>query len=397
MKKEVAIIGGGASGLIASIVASRRGHKVTLFEKSKKLGRKILATGNGRCNITNQNISIENYHSSQLSFVKVVLKQFGSNEAKKFFSELGLEMVEEGDKGRLYPMSLQASSVVDFLEDEINSLGVNVVLDFEVKELKKNGDRFSIDNRLFDSVLNSCGSLAMPSLGSSDSGYRLVRDFGHQIVKPFASLVQLTSEDESIKEASGVKLNASIEVIVENEIKTSVIGDLLFTNYGLSGSAILDISRVVSSAISKKQDIYLVVDLLPDLSIDSIKALLKKRQNLDKPIELLLNGLIHKKLIKIILKEANLQLEIKLNSKTINKISYAIKNLKVKVNGTKGVKSCEVMAGGIKTHDIDPKTMESKLTKGLFFSGEVLDVDGDCGGFNLHFAWASGYIAGRNI
>ncbi len=397
MIRNIAVIGAGASGMMASIVASKRGHKVTLFEKSKKVGTKILATGNGRCNITNQNITVQNYHSAHLSFARDILKRFGSEEAKKFFKELGLELVELGEKGRLYPMSLQACSVVDYLEYEVRKLGVEIVLNCEIKKVEKISNKFRILESNFDTILISSGSLAHPSLGSSDSGYQLAKSFGHESIKEFASLVQLVCDDNTFKEASGVKIDAGMELFVDKEPKVSKRGDLLFTNYGLSGSSILDISRFASLASLKKQDVAIVIDLLPDMSLDELKSLLSKRINIQKPIELWLNGLIHKKLIKLILKESNLKVPSQINRKYINKLAYAIKNLKIAVSGTKGVKNAEVMAGGIKTEDINSKTLESKLLEGLFFSGEVLDVDGDCGGFNLHFAWASGYIAGLNL
>ena len=389
MKKRVAIIGGGASGMVTAIVASQNGMSIELFEKSVKVGRKILATGNGRCNISNENIDITNYHGKHPSFVKDALKRFNTSEAKKFFSSLGLEMTE-GANGRLYPMSLQSSSVVDLLFYKVKSLGVKVHLSYEVIDVKKIGDIFKVDEKEFDLVVVATGSLAMPTLGSSESGYKFARFFGHGIEKPFASLVQLVCDDELIKEASGVKLDADLEIFVDGKPKMSVRGDLLFTNYGLSGSAILDISRTASFALSRGCDVKIQIDLLPELSLDGLKSLLLKRAKLELPSELWLNGIVHKKLVKL-LKFSNV------NTKTIHKLAYEIKNLSLKIDATKGTKSCEVMAGGVSTSDINPKTMESKLVSGLFFCGEVLDIDGDCGGFNLHFAWASGSVVGNSL
>ena len=396
--KRVAIIGGGASGLVAAIVAARNGLEVELFEKSAKVGRKILATGNGRCNITNRHITAENYNSKEPSFVKEALKRFNTKEAKKFFSELGLEM-SEGAKGRLFPMSLQSSSVVDFLLYEARRLGVFVHLLSEVEKIEHNGDRFRVCSKDFDLLLIATGSLAMSTLGSSDSGYKFANGFGHKIEKPFASLVQLVCEDHLVREAGGVKIDAALEVFVDNESKISLCGDLLFTNYGLSGSGILDVSRFVSFAFTKNRKVYIMIDLLPQLSLQELKSLLLKRLKLkdNLPLAFWLNGIIHKKLIKLIMHEAKISQDASFNTKSIHKLAFAIKNLKIKIDATKGVKSCEVMAGGVSTREIDPKTMESKLIKGLFFSGEVLDIDGDCGGYNLHFAWASGYLAGSSF
>ncbi|MCH9813425.1 MAG: NAD(P)/FAD-dependent oxidoreductase, partial [Epsilonproteobacteria bacterium] len=399
---KVAIIGGGASGLVASIVAAQRGLKVSLFEKSHKVGRKILATGNGRCNITNEEISVQHYHGKSPSFVKPALNQFNTHEAKKFFSELGLEM-REGANGRLYPMSLQSASVVDFLSFEAQRLGVIFKLSCEVDKVEKLGTQFRLKSNEdvydFEAVLIATGSLAMPTLGSSESGYTFAKAFGHTIEKPFASLVQLISHQSAVHEASGVKLDAIIKIFIERESKMSVRGDLLFTNYGVSGSAILDISRHASFAISRKKEVKLLIDLLPDLSVQGVKSLLQKRLKLsqNQPISLWLNGIVHKKLTSLIFTQAKLSLSEPINSKVINKLAFAIKNLEVSIEETKGAKSCEVMAGGVSVGEVDPKTMQSKKMKGLFFSGEVLDIDGDCGGYNLHFAWASGMLAGKSI
>jgi len=192
--------------------------------------------------------------------------------------------------------------------------------------------------------------------------------------------------------ASGVKIDADLEIYVDKTPKMSVRGDLLFTNYGLSGSAILDISREASMALSRKKSVEIKIDLMPELSYDGLKSLLLKRSKLNLPVELWLNGIVHKKLIKLLDME-----DKQINTKSIHKLSYAIKNLVIKIDGTKGEKSCEVMAGGVSTADINPKTMESRLVENLYFCGEVLDIDGDCGGFNLHFAWVSAYVAALSL
>ncbi len=398
-RKKVAIIGGGASGLVAAICAARQGISVELFEKSAKVGRKILATGNGRCNISNEHILVENYHGKNLFFIKEILKRFSTQDAKKFFSGIGLEIVE-GTNGRLYPMSLQSSSVVELLLYECKRLGVSINLSCEVIKIIKENSLFRVFteslSKTYDNVIIATGSLAMPSLGSSESGYKFARAFGLEIEKPFASLVQLVCSDKFVLDASGVKIDAYIEVFVDREVKNSARGDLLFTNYGLSGSAILDISRSVSEAIVKKCEVLLKIDLMPNLSLNELKSLLQKRAK-NLPLELWLSGIINKKLIKLIANVSKVSLKNQIDTKVIHKLSFAIKNLTVKVENTKGTKSCEVMAGGVSTKDINSKTMQSKQVEGLFFCGEVLDVDGDCGGYNLHFAWASGYLAGKSL
>ena len=394
MKKNIAIIGAGASGLAAAIVAARSGAKVTIYEKSAKIGKKIHASGNGRCNITNANISLKNYHGKHPHFAKEIIKF----DAKKFFNDLGLEL-RFGNGTRLYPLSHQASVVVDFLGFECKRLGVTFVKECEIEKIEKENAHFVLhyhdSTSLHDAIMIATGSPAMPNLGSSQSGYHFAASFGHKVEKPFAALVQLTSPDTVFTKASGVKLEAQMEIFVDNQPKMEVKGDLLFTSYGLSGSAILDLSRIASRACMRDQKVFIMIDLLPEFSSQALKALLQKQLPLKLPLYLWLNGIIPKKLIEPIMIVAKLDATKPLNNKTINTLTYTLKNLKISISGTRGAKGAEIMAGGVSTEEINPKTMESNLVKGLFFGGEVLDIDGDCGGYNLHWAWASGTRAGE--
>lgn len=396
MKKNIAIIGAGASGLVAAITAAKAGAKVTIYEKSAKIGKKIHASGNGRCNITNENISLENYHGKHPDFAKETIRF----DAKKFFNHLGLEL-RRGNGTRLYPLSHQASSVVDFLGFACKKYAVTFMKECEIEKIEKENEHFILhyhDTRtLVDSVIIATGSGAMPTLGSSESGYTFAKSFGHTIQTPFAALVQLTSEETLFYKAAGVKVEAQMEIFVDKQPKMHIRGDLLFTSYGLSGSAILDLSRIASRALLRKQNIYIMIDLLPDFSPQALKALFQKQLPLKLPLYLWLNGIIPKKLIEPLIIVAKLDANKPLNNKTINTLTYTLKNLQISISGTRGVKGAEIMAGGISTEDINPKTMESKLVKGLYFIGEVIDIDGDCGGYNLHWAWASGEKAGKSI
>ncbi len=396
MKKDIAIIGAGASGLVAAITAAKAGAKVTIYEKSAKIGKKIHASGNGRCNITNEKISLANYHGKHPHFAKEIIKF----DAKKFFNAMGLEL-RRGKGTRLYPLSHQASCVVDFLGFECKRHGVEFVKECEITEIKKENEHFILhyhDKKVsVDKVLIATGSMAMPNLGSSESGYNFAKSFGHTVEKPFAALVQLTSNDEVFTKASGVKLEAQIEIFVEKQSKMRLHGDLLFTSYGLSGAAILDVSRIASRATMRNQEVFIMIDLLPDFSQQALKALLQKQLPLKLPLYLWLNGIIPKKLIEPLMIVAKLDANKALNNKTLNTLAYTLKNLKVSISGTRGAKGAEIMAGGISTEEIDPKTMQSKLVKGLYFAGEVVDIDGDCGGYNLHWAWASGMLAGKSM
>ncbi len=394
MKKNVAIIGAGAAGLVAAISAAQKGAKVTVYEKSAKIARKIHASGNGRCNITNERISLENYHGKHPHFAKEAIRF----DTKKFFNDLGLEL-RRGNGTRLYPLSHQASVVVDFLIFTCERLGVNILKECEIETIKKEHSHFVLyyhdRQTLADSVIITTGSGAMPNLGSSESGYKFAKYFGHTIEKPFATLVQLTSDEKLFTKASGVKVDASMEIFVDKQPKMRQRGDLLFTSYGLSGSAILDLSRIASWATIRQQESFIMIDLLPDFSPQYLKKLLQKQLSLQLPLYLWLNGIIPKKLIDPLIISAKIDTKKPLNTKTINTLTYTLKNLKISISGTRGVKGAEVMAGGVATNEIHAKTMESKLIKGLFFAGEVIDIDGDCGGYNLHWAWSSGFLAGK--
>ncbi len=402
MKKKIGIIGGGASGMVCAIVAAGGGCDVTLIEKNKKLGRKILASGNGRCNITNRDISQEYYHGHHLLCVKEVLKHFNRKDMQNFFSKLGLELIENDD-GRVFPMSLQASSVVAFLEDALIQNGVDIKIQTEVKNIKYIGSKFLVTTQeeelSFDKVVVATGSYAMASLGSSADGYRFAKNFGHEVYPTFASLVQLVSSDRFVKYASGVKIDALLSAYVEKNLVDQRRGDLLFTDYGLSGLAVLDISRSVVSALFKGKSCMIKIDLLPDVSISTLKKLLQKKaqQFPKKSPSLWLNGILHKKLVNLLLEKTDLYGLLTLQTKQLNTLAYTIKNLSIPISDSKGAKSAEVLAGGISCAQVDEKTFMSKLQKDLYFTGEVLDVDGDRGGYNLHFAWASGYLAGKKL
>lgn len=402
---KVAIVGGGASGLVCAIEAARKGHNVFVFEKNTKLGRKVLATGNGKCNISNLHLNPSRYHGKSPSFVTSILKRFDAFTCKNYFRTLGLEM-REGEEGRLYPMSHQASSVVDILVHEARRLGVVFYCESEVTHLAKKKEQFVLHvketEHLFDACVIATGSLAMPSLGSSASGYGFAKAFGHEVIEPFPSLVQLLSDEAYLKEASGVKIEAGVELFVEAKRFMHTHGDVLFTNYGLSGSAILDISRHASFALSQNKEVFVVLDLMPLLEKEALQSLLHKRLPFaeGKPLLLWLEGIIPKKLALFVIHACQFE-HIKnasmLGTKELKKLLFTLKALRLHVKGTKGFESAEVSAGGVDVRELDEKTLMSKKEKNLYFCGEVLDIDGDCGGFNLHFAWGSGFCVGQNL
>jgi hypothetical protein len=386
---NIAVIGAGASSLFLSLLLARKNHKVTVFEKNSKAGRKLLITGNGRCNITNENISVKNFHSMNSDFVKHAIREFDYFKCKKFFNDLGIEF-HIGKSSRAYPLSLTASTVVDILYDEALQNGVEFIPDTFIKDVSFENGMFIVEKRKFDKVVVAAGSPAMPKLGSNSSGYEIAKSFGHTVIEPFASLVQLQSSNKNLDIITGVKIEGTI-----GKHK----GDILFTKYGISGSAVLDVSRELSYNLQYEQSQSLTIDAMPSFSKEKLNDMLLNRikKHPKRDILLWLDGLMNKKLAKYILLETNILKDktavSQLNRKDVQKAVHMIKNMSFNITGTKGFETCEVCAGGVDTTEVDPKTMESKLQKGLYFTGEVLDVDGDCGGYNLHWAWASAYAA----
>lgn len=275
-------------------------------------------------------------------------------------------------------------------------------LESEVEKIEKKGDGFTLHvnkkSLHVNKVLIATGGLAMPSLGSCESGYEFAKSFGHTIVPTHASLVQLETQ-ENLKNIAGVKFEGNIEVYVDDELKNQTSGDILFTNYGISGSAVLDMSRVCASALEHKRSVSVKLDLLPEYTKEQLKNLLKNRLKFSygKSIALWLEGFINSKIARYIENKLQIKEADKLNNKELGKLVYELKNISLHVNGTKGYKTAEVTAGGVDVNEVNPNTFESKLQKGLYFSGEVLDIDADCGGYNLHWAWASGYCVGQEI
>lgn len=391
------IIGAGAAGLCAAITQARAGVKVILLEQNNKIGKKILVSGNGKCNIGNKHIALHRFHSQNPNFVEEVLQGYDFSVIETFFTSIGLALIE-GKEGKMFPMSLQASSVVELLEYEAKRVGVEIVCDCTVTGIDKKEHDFTVEtsrgNKACEKLVIASGSPAAPQLGGSNAGYAFATKMGHTLVPRHPSLVQLCSEETWVKGCTGVKIAGVAKLYANGEYITEKKGDLLFTNYGISGLAILDLSREVSTRLSNFDYCELSLDLIPEQSKEKLTNLLLARvqEKSEKPLSLWLQGVLNKKLIPIILEQSKCKIrtEDTLNRKEINKLVHAIKNLKLSISDTKGFKGAEVATGGIDTTEVNAQTMESKLVNNLFFAGEILDIDGDRGGFNFHFAWVSG-------
>ncbi len=388
MKKDIVIVGGGACGLVCGIFLAKKNKNVTIVEKNPTFAKKIIVSGNGRCNITNENISLKNYLKGDKEVINSVLNNFGFNDAKRLFSSLGIEF-KIGEDGRVFPLSLSGRSVVEILLEHLKSLNVTLLANSEVLDVDKNGKSFLVelkDKKLkADKLIVCSGSTAYKSVGVTDIGYKIAKKFGHNIIDIYPSLVQIECSDRLVHRASGVKIYSKISVYDGEKKLYESKGDLLFTNYGLSGLAVLDSSFYISQA---KDEVSLKIDLMPDISYKDLVLLFDKRLKLKDILgyESWLGAVIPKKLISLVTRSRVL------NKKSIKDLAYNIKNLKIKVDSLRDEKYAEIIAGGIDSREIDSKTLESKKVKNLYFGGEVLDVAGERGGYNLHFAFGCGIL-----
>lgn len=404
MSNKVIVIGGGAAGIMAAIVAKRNGASVTLLERNDRVGKKLLATGNGRCNYTNLNININNYHGLNKSFAQDALNEFTIEKTIEFFEGLGITPADE-DNGKVYPLSFQASSMLDVLRYELTHSGVDLVTEAFVSEVRKK-TKFTVklkDGRVFDAdkVILATGGMAMPVSGSDGSGYTISKSLGHTVTDIFPGLVQLKLDGNIFKQVNGVKFIGKAGIYSKGNLVIEDYGDILFTDYGISGPPILQISRKAIELMNNGSDIELRVSIISAKSYAELVEYLRNRfeKMSYKTIEEALIGFINKKLILPILKEVNIDKNSKagnIDKKDIEKLARLFTSWSFKIIGNKGWGQAQVTAGGINTNEINSLTMESKKTKGLYVVGELLDIDGDCGGFNLQWAWSSGYVAGIN-
>ncbi|MCQ1530150.1 BaiN/RdsA family NAD(P)/FAD-dependent oxidoreductase [Lutispora saccharofermentans] len=405
-KLRIVVVGGGASGMLAAIVAARNGAHVSVAEQLPRVGKKLLATGNGRCNLTNTYMDIESFHGSKRAFAHAALAQFDQRAAMNFFEDLGIHCVEE-DGGKVFPASGQASSVLDVLRYEMESLGVQEICDARAEAISHGKKGFNLklkdkDAIRADKVILAAGGKANPGLGSNGSGYALAKTFGHRIVEPFPALVKLKLEAPYLKALSGAKITGEAAVESEGRILRRERGEILFTDYGVSGPPVIQLSRCTGEQLRNGKKVNIILDLFPHMALDALESLLERRTSLRqaKPFDFSFIGLINKRFINVLLKEAGVAaLSMPcgdISREQVKAAAHKLKRWVIPISGTQSWSEAQVTAGGIDVSDIDPKTMESRLQPGLYFSGEIMDIDGDCGGFNLQWAWSSGYAAGYN-
>lgn len=402
-QRNVVIIGGGASGIVAAISAAREGANVTILEHKDRIGKKILSTGNGRCNLTNEYMKPECFRGDDISVITEVLRQFGYQETLDFFEELGV--IFKNRQGYIYPISDQAGTIIDVLRMELVRLNITVCLEHHVQTIKKNAKVFKIvtDKGTYhgDSVILATGGKAASVLGSDGSGYSLSKQCGHSLSPVVPALVQLKGKGAYFKQLAGVRTHAKVSLFVNDKFISEDTGELQLTNYGISGIPVFQVSRYAAKALYEKKKVTAEIDFLPAMTDEELFLFVKARKRLhgDKKAEDFLVGMFHKKLIGVLLKEAKIALTDsinKLSDEKLNKLLFLCKHFSVSIEGTNDFEQAQVCAGGVKTIEINPKTMESLNERDLYIVGELLDIDGICGGYNLQWAWATGFIAGKN-
>lgn len=399
---DIAIIGGGASGLVAAITAKRINPRLSvyIFEALDRVGKKLITTGNGRCNITNLNLDLSRFHGDDISFCSFALERFGYSEIKDFFYSIGVDFINEGDK--VYPASLQAASVVDALRFECDRIGVNTVLNFKIDDISfgKEYILISADSKVTaKSVILASGLLSGgDKVGSFGNIFRILKNDGFKTVRVSPSLVQLKTETDFVKQLKGIKVDAKATLLRDEKPVSSYEDEVLFCDYGLSGPAILQISR----QSARDNGAYTVsLDLYPNINTSDLSSKIKERAKLlsQRTLEEFFVGSVNKRLAQVVLKYAGFKLSDSVGSLTdsdCEKIAYTMKHFDFKVLSNTGFLNSQVSAGGIATSEFNRKNLMSKRYKNLFAAGEILDIDGDCGGFNLSWAFSSGALAAES-
>jgi predicted Rossmann fold flavoprotein len=405
---KIAIIGAGAAGIIACITAKRlnKNLHIDLFDANKGIGKKILASGNGRCNISNSSITSKNYIGENPDFVNYALKEFDFKAFEKFCKSIGL-LLDVKPSCKVYPLSNEAKSVTNLLELALKELDVNIYLESMIIDIEKIDDKFNIktqenEYKAYDKVVISNGLGAAPQLNANESGLDFASKFGHSFNPTYPSLVGLKTDNTYNGKLQGVKKECNVSLFINGNLEQEIFGDVLFTSYGVSGFAILDISQLAVLNLSSYQDVKIAINFFPKLPrndlADQIQTLFKTIPS-QKAVDII-TGMVSNKIAPVLLDICKINTDTKaadVNAKQIKALAYQLNQWKLKIIDTQGFGHAEASGGGVRTAEVDNKTYESKLCKGLYFAGEVLDIVGNRGGFNLQFAWASGYLVGKNL
>ena len=406
MKKQVAVIGGGAAGLTAAIWAARSGASAVILEHTDRVGKKILSTGNGRCNLTNSKMEASCYRSGDPQFPMEAISQFGWKDTLRWFSSMGL-LYRCRMESYYYPMSDQASAVLDCLRMECSRLGITIRTGIQPERIR----RMREGRRSFyeimtdqgevraDAVILACGSKAAPNTGSDGSGYELAKSLGHRIIKPLPALVQLRCQGNHYRQLAGIRTEADLRLLVNDREMWRERGELQITDYGISGIPVFQLSRFAARGMDEGKKVRVMIDFLPFMDKKESRIFLEQRfaEFGDRNGEDFLTGVLHKKLAAVLLKMAGIRLDQPVSSASIRQREHllrAIKEYEALVSSVNPFANAQVCCGGVDVREVDPSTMESRLMGDIYFAGEILDVDGICGGYNLQWAWSSGKAAG---
>ena len=433
MGHMVGIVGGGAAGMMAAITAARQGASVTLIEGNDRLGRKLLSTGNGKCNLGNEKLSMEEYYTSHPKLLEKYLKRFGTADTVAFFKSVGVMV--KSKNGYLYPTGEQAAIVQDALRYEVREQGVNVVTDCKITRIKRDHSREQIHVQgsgkdfWFDCVILACGSQAAPKTGSDGSGYQLARQLGHSLIPVVPALVQLKCREEYFRAVAGVRAEAKLSVYWQGQCIAQEQGELQLTDYGISGIPVFQLSRIVNYLLTEKaeyhrqceieksssreiraeknaynslsKEVVVEIDFLPENALEDLEQLQAERALLygRKTVEEFFTGILHKKLMLLFIKLAGLKAAesvAAVDKKKLQQVYKLCKQWQVHVIGSNSFEHGQVCAGGVPLDEVT-NDLESKKVPGVYLAGELLDVDGKCGGYNLQWAWCSGYLAGSAV
>ena len=404
-KYDVIIIGGGAAGMCAAINIKLRDRSinVAILEQLSRVGKKLITTGNGRCNISNLQINLDRYHGENIDFAEYALQTYDNYYASDFFSDIGVVFTYD-ETGRGYPYSLQASSVVDSMRFSLNELGVDTFVDTTVLSYSRKENFFNIKTNngefVCESVIVATGLYSGGNkLGSNGGMFKILKNAGYKTIKTTPAIVQLKTETNVVKSLKGIKVNADVALTIDGKIIRSDFGEVLFCDYGLSGPPIMQLSREVERHAG---DNVITLDLMHEYTFANVCDMLNYRVSTlrDRTLEEYLTGMLNKRVGQAVLKLCGLKFNDSVSSlknSDVKQIASVIKAMKFKVTGTTGFDNSQVTAGGLDTTQFNPQTMESKKERGLYCIGEILDIDGDCGGFNLQWAWSSAICASNAI
>lgn len=400
----IAVIGGGASGMTAAITAAKQGAEVILFEKNSRVGKKLLVTGNGKCNLSNYEFSVDQYYCSEKEKLQKVFERFSPLDTISFFESMGL-MVKEKNKG-LYPYSEQASAVLDTLRMELEHNKVQVIADAEIKNVIRHEKEMTFEIKdkagksyFFDRLILASGSGAGQK-SAIQRGYLIAQKLGHRVTPLVPGLVSLISDERFCKALGGVRCNAKVTLMINQKAEAKESGEVQFTEYGVSGIPVFQFSRQAAYALKDQKEVNVIVDFFKDQSEQEFQFFTRLRYESlkERTLEEFLTGMLNKKINMVLIKQSGLKpgmLTEEVGFEKILQLMQMSRNFPIHICDVNTMENAQVSAGGVDLNEIDEK-MESMLVPGLYFAGEIVDVDGKCGGYNLQWAWSSGYVAGMN-